>query len=407
MIPAMLSEAWRAMMANRLRTFLTMLGMIIGVGAVVLMLALGEGARATIKKQVDSQGSHLFMILAGAQISGGVRTASGQHTSLTKEDADALRELPGVAAASPVVSGYMQLVADGLNWNTQVIGSNFEFLRARAWEIKDGRPLDEVDDQAAARVAVIGVSTAKELFGRGDPLGRTIRIKGMPFEVVGLLAPKGQSLTGQDQDDAVIVPLSAFQRFLSGSRFRGSVRMIIVQAESSRIMASLEEDLRARLRERHRLTSPGQDDDFFINNLAAVLAAAEATARAMALLLGAIASISLAVGGIGIMNIMLVSVTERTREIGLRLAVGARSEDILAQFIMEALLVSVTGGLIGLLLGTAGAFLVRAVFDFNTAITAFSLGLSFTVSAAVGLFFGFYPAYKAAGQNPIEALRYQ
>ncbi|MDR1545363.1 MAG: ABC transporter permease [Deltaproteobacteria bacterium] len=404
---AMLLEAFRAIGANRLRSCLTMLGMVIGVAAVVLMLAVGEGARVTVKKQVDALGTNIFIVLAGFQNTSGVRSGSGSRHTLNATDAQALAELPGVTGASPVVNSYIQLVAGGRNWNTMVMGVNEQYSQVRSWETASGRPMDALDVQSASRSVWLGQTTARELFGAEDPVGRTLRLGAAPFTVEGVLAVKGQSLDGRDQDDTALTPYTSSQRYLSGSPFRGMVRMIMLQAESAEIMPALEEDIRALLRERHRLVDPSQDDDFFLNNLSAVMASAEATAAAMTLLLGAIASVSLAVGGIGIMNIMLVSVTERTREIGVRLAIGARRRDILTQFVLEAMLVSLTGGLLGLLLGAGGAWLVAAVWRTSTVVAPSSLLLSFTVSAGIGLFFGFYPAWKAARQNPIEALRFQ
>ena len=404
---AMLLEAVRAIGANRLRSFLTMLGMVIGVAAVVLMLAVGEGTRVTVKRQVDALGTNVFIILAGFQRTSGARTGSGSGITLNESDAKALAELPGVNAVSPVANSYSQLVAGGQNWNTMVMGVNQDFLTVRSWEIELGRPMDDLDVQSASRSIWLGQSTAKELFGTIEAVGQSLRVGNVPFTVAGILASKGQSLDGRDQDDTAIVPLSSSQRYLSGSSFRGSVRMIMLQAASADIMPDLQEDIRQLLRERHHLTSPDQDDDFFLNNLSAVMASAEATAAAMTLLLGAIASVSLAVGGIGIMNIMLVSVTERTREIGVRLAIGARRRDILTQFMLEAMLVSLTGGILGLAFGASGALLVQMIWRTSVVISPASMALSFTVSAGIGLFFGFYPAWKAAGQNPIEALRFQ
>ena len=404
---AMLLEAVRAIGANRLRSFLTMLGMVIGVAAVVLMLAVGEGTRVTVKRQVDALGTNVFIILAGFQRTSGARTGSGSGITLNESDAKAMAELPGVNAVSPVANSYSQLVAGGQNWNTMVMGVNQDFLTVRSWEIELGRPMDDLDVQSASRSIWLGQSTAKELFGTIEAVGQSLRVGNVPFTVAGILASKGQSLDGRDQDDTAIVPLSSSQRYLSGSSFRGSVRMIMLQAASADIMPDLQEDIRQLLRERHHLTSPDQDDDFFLNNLSAVMASAEATAAAMTLLLGAIASVSLAVGGIGIMNIMLVSVTERTREIGVRLAIGARRRDILTQFMLEAMLVSLTGGILGLAFGASGALLVQMIWRTSVVISPASMALSFTVSAGIGLFFGFYPAWKAAGQNPIEALRFQ
>jgi putative ABC transport system permease protein len=404
---AMLLEAVRAISANRTRSLLTMLGMVIGVAAVVLMLSIGEGTRVTVRRQIDALGTNVFIILAGFQSAGGARSASGSGVTLNVADAAALKELDGVNAVSPLVYNYSQLVAGGQNWNTMVMGANEDFLTVRSWEVELGRPMDSLDVQSAARSIWLGQSTAKELFGTIEAVGRSLRVGNVPFSVVGVLASKGQSLDGRDQDDTAIVPLTTSQRYLSGSQFRGSIRQIMLQASSAEIMPALQEDIRQLLRARHRLTSPDQDDDFFLNNLSAVMASAEASAEAMTLLLGAIASVSLAVGGIGIMNIMLVSVTERTREIGIRLAIGARRKDILTQFMLEAMLVSLTGGVLGLLLGASGAFLVQTIWRTSVVVSPSSMMLSFTVSAAIGLFFGFYPAWKAADQNPIEALRFQ
>ncbi|MDR2199809.1 MAG: ABC transporter permease [Deltaproteobacteria bacterium] len=407
MLFAMLWEALRAMAANRLRTSLTMLGIIIGVAAVVLMLAVGEGTRVAIKKQVDAMGTNIFIVLAGAQNTAGARSATGARPTLKSEDGEALLQVDGVVAQSPVAFSNLQIVAAGLNWNTAVMGVNEEYLTVRSWEVEDGRPMDYLDTQSAARLIWLGKSTVKELFGSADPLGSTVRVGMVPFTVCGVLASKGQSLDGRDQDDTAIVPFSTFTRFLQGSHFQGQVRMIMVKARDGADMNLVMEDMRSVLRERHHILDPAQADDFFISNLSAVMESAEETARAMTLLLGAIASVSLAVGGIGIMNIMLVSVTERTREIGIRLAIGARKKDILTQFILEAVLVSVTGGLLGLGAGALGAFLVSKLWHISVYVTVFSVTLSFSVSLLTGLFFGFYPAWKAADQNPIDALRYQ
>ncbi|MDR0620801.1 MAG: ABC transporter permease [Deltaproteobacteria bacterium] len=407
MFPAMLLEAVRAIGANRMRSFLTMLGMVIGVAAVILMLAVGEGTRLTVKKQVDSLGTNVFIILAGFQNTSGVRSGSGNRHTLNEADAEALSQLEGVEAVTPVVNNNSQLVAGGQNWNTMVMGVNADFMAVRSWDLAEGRPMDALDVQSGSRTIWLGQSVAKELFGSVNPIGQTIRVKNVPFVIEGLLAAKGQSLDGRDQDDTAIVPITSSQRYLAGSQFRGMVRMIMLKAANADIMTRLETEIRELLRERHHLVDPMQDDDFFLSNLSAVMASAEATASAMTLLLGAIASVSLAVGGIGIMNIMLVSVTERTREIGIRLAIGARRRDIMTQFILEAILVSLTGGILGLLIGSVGAYMVQAIWRTSVVVTPSSMILSFTVSAGIGLFFGFYPAWKAASQNPIEALRFQ
>jgi putative ABC transport system permease protein len=407
MIFSMFLEALRAMGSNRLRTFLTMLGMVIGVGAVVLMLAVGEGTRLTIKSQVDALGTNIFIVLAGFQNTGGVRSGSGARHTLNAQDAEALREMPEVAGASPVAVSPFQLVAGAQNWNTQVNGVNEDYLTVRSWGVSSGRAMDYIDSQAASRMIWLGASAAKELFGSDNPVGLTLRVGTVPFTVAGVLEAKGQSLDGRDQDDTALVPFTTFNRFLQTGHFQFMVRMIMVKAKDNVNQTEFMEDMRALLRERHRLTDPSQEDDFFINNLSALMDSAEAMATAMTLLLGAIASVSLAVGGIGIMNIMLVSVTERTREIGIRLAIGARKRDILTQFLLEAMLVSFTGGFLGLLLGASGASLVTFIWNMKTSVTPSSMFLSFSVSLAIGVFFGFYPAWKASSQNPIEALRYQ
>ncbi len=406
MILAMLGEAWRAMGANRLRTLLTMLGMVIGVGAVVLMLAVGQGAQFAVSQSISAMGSNLFIIIASPSSSGGVHSASGSGTTLNVSDADAIAELPDVQRAAPVVFGSAQAIYGPNNWNTSILGSTPAYFDARSWTIISGYPFTDSDVRSATRVALLGRTVVQNLFGDSDPVGKTIRIKQSPFVVLGVLGSKGQSLDGRDQDDTIIIPLTTAQSKIFGNQFPGSVRMIMVQADSLNIMPSLEKSMTALLRQRHRLRDDA-DNDFFLRNLTAVADSAAETTRTMSLLLGAIASVSLLVGGIGIMNIMLVSVTERTREIGIRLAIGARERDILLQFLLEAIIISLAGCLIGLLLGIGGALLTNAITQITVIISGSSALVAFSVAAAVGVFFGFYPARKAAQLDPIEALRYQ
>jgi putative ABC transport system permease protein len=406
MIGSMLLEAGRAMTANKLRTFLTMLGMVIGVGAVILMLAIGQGAQALVQQTIATMGSNLFIVLSGSSTTGGVRSGSGNAPTLTVRDAAAIAELPSIAAVAPMHPGTFQLVYGANNWSTQVFGTTPSFLQVRDWRVAEGDAFSEHDLRTGIRVALIGQTVAMQLFGDENPVGKTIRIRDRPFVVVGLLASKGQSMDGRDQDDTVLVPLTTGQRSLFGIQRPDSVRMLLVQARSEDLMARAEAAMDALLRERHRIQD-WNEPDFTIRNLSAVADVQAQTTKVMSLLLGAVASVSLVVGGIGIMNIMLVSVTERTREIGIRMAIGARRRDILVQFLLEAIIVSVIGCLIGVLLGVGGAILVTQTTGTYVVVTAASILLAFLVAAAVGVFFGFYPARKAAGLKPIEALRYQ
>ena len=403
---SMQREAWHAMRANRLRTFLTMLGMMIGVGAVVLMLAIGQGAQYMVDQSISSMGSNLFIILSGGTTSGGVRTTTGAAPTLTAEDAQAMIDLPSIAAVAPMASGSAQIVYGANNWAAQVYGTTPSFLVVRNWNVSSGYPFTDSDVRSATRVALLGQTIVTNLFGDEDPVGKTIRIRNSPYLVVGVLGAKGQSLDGRDQDDTILIPVTTAQRKLFGSQFRGSVRMIMAQATLAQIMNKAERDLNDLLRQRHHL-SQNTDSDFTVRNLTALAETAAQTTRIMSMMLGAIASISLLVGGIGIMNIMLVSVTERTREIGIRIAVGARAFDILLQFLLEAVIISIVGCLVGAILGVGGAWLVNKLMDTPVVITAWSIVMSFLVAAAIGIFFGFYPARKAANLKPIDALRYQ
>ena len=406
MLKAMLAEAWRSMGANRLRTALTMLGMVIGVGAVVIMLAIGQGAQYAVQQSIATMGSNLFVVLAGSFTSSGVRSGSAGAPTLNVADAEAIAELDGVQTVAPVHQGTRQLVHGPNNWSATVVGTTPAYLDARSWNLVAGHAFSESDVRSSTRVAILGQTVVKNLFGDEDPVGQTFRIQGSPFTVIGVLASKGQNLNGQDQDDTLQIPLSTAQRKVFGTPFLGSVRMIMVQAASAEAMPQVEEAMVGLLRQRHRLRE-GMENDFYIRNLAAVADSAAETTRTMSLLLGAIASVSLLVGGIGIMNIMLVSVTERTREIGIRMAIGARERDILTQFLLEAIIISVAGCLIGLILGVGIALLVNAISDMVIVISGGSVLVAFAVAAGVGVFFGFYPARKAARLDPIEALRYQ
>ncbi|MFA6015315.1 MAG: ABC transporter permease [Gallionellaceae bacterium] len=406
MIIAMLGESWRAMGANRLRTFLTMLGMVIGVGAVVLMMSIGQGAQYAIKQSISAMGSNLFILLSGHTSSAGVRSGSGQAHTLTVSDAVAISEIPGVQAVAPIHPGNAQIVYGPNNWNTSVIGTTPDYLVARSWQVVSGEEFTESDVRSATRVALIGKTAAQNIFGPENPVGKTLRIRQSPFVVLGVLGDKGQGMDGRDQDDTILIPLTTAQRQVFGSQFPGTVRMVMVQAASQEIMPAVEAALTQLLRQRHRIRE-GMDNDFSLRNLTAVADSAAESTRVMSLLLGAIASISLLVGGIGIMNIMLVSVTERTREIGIRMAIGAREQDILLQFLLEAIIISVVGCCIGVLLGIGGALLVSALSNTSVIISWMSILIAFGVATATGVFFGFYPAKKAAQLDPIESLRYQ
>ncbi|HEY1338929.1 MAG TPA: ABC transporter permease [Bryobacteraceae bacterium] len=401
--------ALRALRVNRLRSALTMLGIIIGVAAVIAMVAVGSGATARIQEQIEAIGSNLIMVSPGSITSNGIRLGSGVGVTLSEDDAKAIAaECPAVAVVAPTVRGAGQVMYGSANWATSFQGTTPDYLMIRDQPVAEGNAFTEEDVNSAAKVALLGQTVATNLFGSADPVGQTIRIKNVPFQVDGVLAPKGQSPTGQDQDDLILIPISTAKRNVTGSNQANarSVGSIMVQAASSNAMDEAQRELESLLRQRHRI-QPGQDDDFTVRNLSEVFAAQESSARVMSILLGAIASVSLIVGGIGIMNIMLVSVTERTREIGLRLAIGAKTHDILSQFLVEAVTLSILGGVIGILLGTGASTLISYFAKWRTLVSPVAMMLAFAFSGLVGVFFGYYPARKAALLDPIDALRYE
>jgi len=401
-----IGEALRALRQNRLRTGLTMLGMIIGVAAVVLMLSIGQGARTKINETIAAMGSNLFLVVPGATSSGGFSFGSGSVRTLTINDAYAIAELPSVSATAPVTTGTVQLNYAAKNWSTIITGTTPNYFAVGNWKMDAGTAFTESDLRSAARVVVLGSVTAKNLFGDEEPVGKTIRITNRPFVVVGVLMAKGQSLTGRDQDDTVLIPITTSERQITGNQFPGSIRYMLVQGKSASDMDIAEIEITQLLRQRHRIAK-GKENDFTVRNLTAIADVATDAAKIMSIVLGAIASVSLLVGGIGIMNIMLVSVTERTREIGIRMAIGADQRAILTQFLLEAIVICVMGGVIGLLVGIGGAWIVSRVADMLIVITVGMIGLAFLFSSAVGIFFGFYPAKKAASLKPVDALRYE
>ena len=391
-IPSTIKISVRALRVNKMRSALTMLGIIIGVGAVITMLAVGTGARQKIGEQIASMGSNLLIVLPGATTSGGARMGAGSQMTLSMGDAEAiLKECPAVQTVAPNLGGVAQVISGNQNWSTGVTGTTPGMLVVRDWQISEGRSFTDDDVRGATKVCLLGQTVVENLFGSIYSIGQVVRIKNVPFTVIGVLDRKGQSPNGQDQDDTIWIPVTTAQKKIFGTTFPGMVRIVMVKARSTEDLPAAEEQIKELLRQRHRIGQK-QDDDFTVRNLTQMMQAAEQSARIMALLLGSIAGVSLLVGGIGIMNIMLVSVTERTREIGIRMAVGAKTWDIRLQFLIEALILSLIGGGIGILFGVSGSQVLSTIAGWPTIVSPFSIFLAFSFSGVVGIFFGFYPA---------------
>ena len=404
-----LTAALVAIRVNALRSVLTALGIIIGVAAVIIMISVGAGAQKRVDDLIQSLGSNLVIVMPGTTTSSGARGARGSRPTVTEDDAIAIQnEIPTVQVAAPSVRGSGQIIFGNQNWSSVIWGVTPEYQEARDWEIQDGRWFNQAEVRSAAKVALIGETVAEKLFGGDDPVGQLVRIKRVPFTVIGTLVPKGETPLGTDMDDTIFVPLTtAKKRIIGGRRLSGKlIGALYVKSTSAAVVNDTIRDMTNLLRQRHRIR-PGQPDDFFVRNLSSILEARANSSRVMTLLLAAVASVSLLVGGIGIMNIMLVSVTERTREIGLRMAVGAKGKDILLQFLIEAVTLSLIGGLIGIALGLGGSLAIANLGSLPAIIQPASIALAFGFAAAVGVFFGFYPARKAARLDPIDALRYE
>ena len=403
-------SAWRALAANALRSVLTMLGIIIGVGAVIAMVAVGQGATDRVQEQMQALGSNIMLVVPGGVSQAGVRLGAQTRQRLTEEDALAIGlEIPEVQVAAPTSRATGQVVWGNSNWGTTVMGVNNEYLEARDWPLRSGRVFDTAELAGSAKVVWLGATVARELFGDQDPVEQTVRLRGIPMTVVGVLSPKGQNSMGQDQDDVVMLPLGTLRNRVWGgdatSRLK-RVGAISVKVREGQDMGAVEERIKELLRQRFKV-QPGAEDPFSVRNLTEMLRAQEESSRVMTLLLATVAGISLVIGGIGIMNIMLVSVTERTREIGLRMAVGARGRDILAQFLIEAITLSLAGGALGVLLGAGATWLIGTLADWQVSLSLGAVLLAVGFSGLVGIFFGYYPARRASQMLPIAALRHE
>ena len=403
-IRVLIGLALESILKNKMRAMLTMLGIVIGVAVVIVMVAVGYGARSRIHEQINSLGTNMIVITPGASTSGGVSQGAQAFANLTLADAEKIRgESQIVTAVSPVVIGRSQVIANGSNWRTAINGVDTDYQTIRDWQTDMGAFFGPDDVRAVRSVAVLGRTVARNIFGDGDPTGQEIQIGATRFKVAGVLAPKGQNATGNDADDVILIPYTTASTRLTG---RPRIPQILVSAPSEGDIAAAQDEIRTLLRESHRIAS-GDEDDFTVRNQTELAATAESSTRVMTILMAAIASISLLVGGIGIMNIMLVSVTERTREIGIRLAIGARGSDVLTQFLVESIVMGILGGVAGLALGITSAYVLAHFTGWETEISPLVMLVAVGFSGAVGVFFGYYPARKAAALNPIEALRYE